>query len=83
MAIKRNVPIDDDGNVLPPPPPDSDVGQAIYLLEYGRLRGFRLGPTIQIGSVILQVQDLRLDSKKATETPDRGIWEEHGYDENV
>lgn len=52
--------IDDDGNVMPVPGPDaSDVAKAIYLLEYARLRGFRLGPTLKVGELVTQVQDLR------------------------
>lgn len=51
--------IDDDGNVLPPPDPESPVAQIIYLLEYGRLRGFRVGPTVQVGDVTVGVRDLR------------------------
>lgn len=39
--------------------PSSDVGQLIMLLEYARARGFQVGPTVQIGSVIAQVRDLR------------------------
>lgn len=51
--------IDDDGNIVAPPPPDSPVAQIVWLLEYGRKRGFRIGPTVQIGDTIVQVADLR------------------------
>lgn len=50
---------DEDGNVVPVPPADSDLAQLIQLLEYGRRRGFRIGPTVKIGQLVTQVQDLR------------------------
>jgi len=50
---------DDDGNIINTPAPDSDVMQLIYLLEYARTRGFKIGPTVQIGTVIVQVADIR------------------------
>jgi hypothetical protein len=59
MARKRDEVIDDDGNILAPPAPDSPVGQLIYLLEYGRKRGFRIGPRVQVGDTIVEVLDLR------------------------
>lgn len=51
--------LDDDGNVILPPPPDSDVARLIYLMEYGRKRGFRIGPVVKIGETTVQVRDLR------------------------
>lgn len=51
--------IDDDGNALPPPAPDSPVSQIVWLLEYGRKRGFRIGPRVQIGDTVAEVLDLR------------------------
>lgn len=51
--------VDDDGNAIPTPPPDSAVSQIVWLLEYGRTRGFRIGPTVQVGDTIIQVADLR------------------------
>ncbi len=56
---KRDEIIDDDGNVLPPPEPGSPVAQIIYLLEYGRKRGFRIGPRVQVGDTVAEVMDLR------------------------
>ena len=53
--------VDDHANEIPPPEPGSPVGQLIYLLEWGRKRGFRIGPEVQIGDVHLQVRDLRED----------------------
>lgn len=58
MGRKTEI-IDDDGNVLPPPEPGTDVSHAIYLLEYARKRGFRIGPAMKIGMVDIQVIDLR------------------------
>lgn len=59
---------DDDGNIINPPSPDSDVMQLIYLLEYGRTRGFKIGPTVQIGTVIVQVADIRQAKMEHTES---------------
>ena len=59
MARKRDEVIDDDGNVLPPPEPGSPVAQIVWLLEYGRKRGFRIGPRVQIGDCVAEVLDLR------------------------
>lgn len=50
---------DEDGNAVPVPPAESDLAQLIQLLEYGRKRGFRIGPTVQIGKLTVQVADLR------------------------
>lgn len=51
--------IDDDGNIIPPPPPEHPVMAVIYLLEYGRKRGFQIGPHVQVGDTIVEVSDLR------------------------
>ncbi len=68
---------DDDGNDLTAPGPDTDVGQLIYLLEWARQRGFQIGPTIQIGNVVVQVRDKR--ASEQDREPDRDIFEEHGH----
>lgn len=78
----KQIDADDEGNNLPVPPADSDIGQLIYLLEYGRQRGFRIGPTVQIGNVIVQVSDLRQHEGRAqSETPEPTIWQQNGHDE--
>lgn len=81
MSSKKKMPDhDEDGNDLVVPPPDSDVGQLLYLLEYGRQRGFRIGPRVQIGDVVLEVADLRQNEGSGSgEGPD--IWTEHGHKE--
>lgn len=80
--MARKIDADDDGNDLPVPPADSDVGQLIYLLEYGRQRGFRIGPTVQIGNLIVQVNDLRQkEGRTNTNQPETTIWQENGHDE--
>ena len=50
---------DEDGRPLAVPDKASSVGQLIYLLEWGRIRGFRLGPTLKVGDLVVQVSDLR------------------------
>lgn len=82
MAKRNTNEADEEGNELPIPPGDSDVGQLIYLLEYGRRRGFRIGPTVQIGNVIVQVNDLRQnEGKHVSNTPEADIWEQNGHKE--
>lgn len=44
---------------LPKLPESHDVHAVIYLLEYARARGFRIGPVLEIGTVRLQVADIR------------------------
>jgi hypothetical protein len=55
-----------------------DAKALIALLEYGRRRGFRFGPVIKIGSIELQVTDLR-DAKKET-SADVSPWAAAGYE---
>lgn len=59
MGSKKLPFADEDGNTLPELDPMSGMAQIIVLLEYGRKRGFRIGPTVQVGDTIVQVQDLR------------------------
>ena len=74
---------DDEGNPLGVPDPKSDAGQLIYLLEWARLRGFRLGPTVQIGDLIVQVTDLRQQEGRRGSggESDRGPWAAAGHDD--
>lgn len=76
---------DEDGNIIQPPLPDSPVAQIIYLLEYGRHHGYKIGPEIQVGDVLLKVEDLRqmrdLKNEAAQGHQERTIWQEHGHDE--
>ena len=73
---------DVDGNPLVSPTGDSDVGRLVYLLEWARRRGFRIGPTVRVGTLILQVQDLRQDEGQriAGNEPDPGPWRTAGHD---
>lgn len=65
MTRKRTDITDEDGNAIPPPDPGSPVMQIIYLLEYGRTRGFRIGPRVQVGDTIVEVRDLRQEAAVA------------------
>lgn len=69
---RRHELLDEDGNVLAPPEPGTDTANAIYLMEYARKRGFRVGPTLKVGDVVLQVVDLRqaAQQSKADTVPD-------------
>lgn len=71
--MKRIEIVDEDGNTIASPEPGSPLAQIIYLLEYGRLRGFQVGPNVQFGDVIVQVKDLRQerDFAKARAGDDR------------
>ncbi len=81
MTRDREV-VDDDGNTIPQPPADHPVMTIIYLIEYGRKRGFRIGPTVQVGDTIVQVRDMRLKEDQPPETaPERTIWQENGFDD--
>ena len=79
---------DDDGNPLALPDPQSDVGQLIYLLEWARIRGFRIGPEVRIGGLGVVVRDLRQTEKRRD--PDdtvsnyekAGPWAAHGHEED-
>jgi hypothetical protein len=74
--MKRTEIIDEDGNVIAPPEPGSALSQIIYLMEYGRTRGFQIGPHVQFGDVIVTVKDLRQerafakDAKRDTDAPE-------------
>ena len=70
---------DEDGNAVPLPPDESDLAQLIQLLEYGRRRGFRIGPTVQIGKLTVQVADLRQDEHERTDEPQVDAWAAAGY----
>lgn len=69
--MRKTTIVDDDGNEIPPPDQGSPVALVIYLLEYGRKRGFQIGPTLQIGDVIVQVKDLRAEEvRRRSHEPD-------------
>jgi hypothetical protein len=48
-----------EGEPLAVPEPGTDVAHLIYLLEYCRRSGFKLGPHVQIGSIAVVVTDMR------------------------
>lgn len=80
MATKRPL-ADENGNFIAPLPPDSPMAQIIYMLEYCRQRGFKIGPNIQVGDTIVQVTDLRqLRESVQGDTAEVSIWKAHGYD---
>jgi hypothetical protein len=81
MKTIADVDSDDDGNPLALPAADSNVGQLIYLLEWARVRGFRVGPTVQVGTLIVQVSDLRqTEGRQGRDLTDDGPWRAAGYD---
>ena len=70
MGRSKTAVIDEDGNELTPPEPGSTLAQVIYLLEYGRKRGFQIGPALQVGDIIVQVRDLREKGPQQQSRPD-------------
>jgi hypothetical protein len=58
MGRKTEV-TDEDGNIIPPPDPNHPVMAIVWLLEYGRTRGFQIGPHVQVGDTVVTVKDLR------------------------
>lgn len=76
---------DEDGAPLALPEAKSDVGQLMYLLEWARIRGFRIGPMVQCGELVLQVRDLRQfeDRRDPDDTPDPGPWARAGHTEET
>lgn len=80
--MKKKDLADEDGNALPKVDPATDLGQLTTLLEWARIRGFRIGPAVQIGSIVVQVEDLRPRVTKdgGDETAAVDIWKAHGYD---
>ena len=73
---------DDEGDPVPQPAPESDLADLIQILEYGRRKGFAIGPMVRIGKIALQVTDMRLRRNAgAAEEPEPSIWQEHGFDD--
>lgn len=75
---------DIDGDRVKLPARDSVV-RIIELLEWARRRGFRIGPTIQVGDVIMQVDDLRQAKQEGigfdAGPQDGGVYAEAGLKE--
>lgn len=70
---------DIDGNDITAPTTSSDVGQLVYLLEWARKRGFRIGPAVRVGGLVLQIQDLRQTEGTGADLPaDPGPWGDEG-----
>lgn len=81
--IPRAPDANEDGEFLSPPDPSSPVGQLIYLIEWARLRGVRIGPVVEIGDLKLQIQDLRQHEGRrgGDAEADKGPWAAAGYEE--
>lgn len=72
---------DEAGNVIAIDPVSS-VGQLVALLEYGRARGYRIGPLVKLDGLTVQVQDLRqVEGHGIAPAPDAGPWAAAGYEE--
>jgi hypothetical protein len=73
---------------LPSPPADSPIYDLMFLLEWGRDRGFRIGPHVEIDGMRVQVADLRQGKIEGVVMPDApgeggggsDIWRENGYE---
>jgi hypothetical protein len=63
----------------------ADVDEFIRLVEYLRVKGYRVGP-IKLGSLQLTIEDLRIDDHeglKPNEHQQRSIWSDAGMPEGV
>ncbi len=81
---RKRPPATEEGDELPAIDPKSDVGMLVALLEWGRDRGFQLGPTIQVGAVTVQVRDMRIDRDKPERNAEEtDIFTEHGHNPNA
>lgn len=80
MATRRTH-ADEDGNDIPEVKPDSDLGQIMAFMEWGRRRGFVIGPTIQVGETIVQIADPKARIEKTERVPDTSIWASHGHED--
>lgn len=57
----------------------ADLDELIRLMEYGRTKGFRIGPEVTIGCISVRVADLRQSKKEGLVAPrELSIIEEHG-----
>ena len=76
MNISVNIPEEtDEGTPIPAMSPDAT--DLVALLEYARIRGFRLGHSVKVGRIeLVGVVDLRDDAAKQEAVP--GPWEEAG-----
>lgn len=70
-----------DGVDLVPPDPTTPVGQLIYLIEWARIRGVRIGPAVQIGDLVIQIADLRQTEGSRDAPVDPGWLAAHGHTE--
>jgi hypothetical protein len=75
MAKKVTEVLDDDGNVIAPPPPESPVAQAVWLLEYARKRRFAI-PKITIGEVTIFATDLDQIASAGRDAPEPDLDDE-------
>lgn len=69
-------------STLPKLSKDDDVVRAAWLLEWARDRGYRIGPNLQVGGVIMNVVDLRQmkDANIAQTEPEPSVEEYFGID---
>jgi len=80
--------LDDEADAKPKDLSCTDsVERVIRLLEWARKGGYAIGPTVQVGDVIMNVQDLRLARREALRgekgrQPERTIYQEHGLDDD-
>lgn len=70
----------DEGDDIPKAPPGSDLEQLITLLEYCRIREFRLMGPVQIGALAVQITDMRQVEAIGSGARDEGPWKAAGYD---
>lgn len=70
---------DIDGNVLSPPPKDSDLEALEQLLLFCRRNDFQITGGVRIGSITLGIRDLQ-QKGGASGVPDVDVWQAAGLD---
>jgi len=80
---KRTEHADEDEKPPAALPTDQNCDHLMRLLSWGRANGYRIGPTVQVGDVIVQVADIRQAKKDLDGGPtERTVYEEAGLTES-
>lgn len=83
LSDENDVEFDEAGDPVVAPSPETAVGEAVaaikQIMEWGRKRGFQIGPEVQVGEVVIRIRDLRQAKDLAKPgAKEQDIWEEHG-----
>lgn len=72
----------EEGDEIPKAPPGSHLEQLMTLLEFCRIREFKLLGPVSIGpnGIAVQISDLRQLAGASRGEPDPGPWKDAGYE---